>query len=96
MTLTIKKEKTMPNYDKLRLGRTLSSRDGDNNNHGDCFNYGSVGGCDAHCPALLEGKCENIHITVVGLDIPDEDVSEILSVYNLPQHEVEVIFKERI
>jgi len=43
MTLTIKKEKTMPNYDKLRLGRTLSSPDGDNNNHGDCFNYGSVG-----------------------------------------------------
>lgn len=46
------------NYDKLYLGRTLSSLDGDKNNHGNCFNYGSVGGCDENCPALNEGKCE--------------------------------------
>jgi hypothetical protein len=49
----------MPNYDKLLLGATLSAWDGDNNNHGDCFNYGSVSGCDEDCPALNEGKCEN-------------------------------------
>ena len=48
----------MSNYDKLRLGATLSAWDGDNNNHGDCFNYGSVGGCDDECPALNEGRCE--------------------------------------
>jgi hypothetical protein len=47
-----------PNYDKLQLGRDFSSHDGDNNNHGDCFNYGSVAGCDENCPALLEGQCE--------------------------------------
>ena len=48
----------MPNYNKLNLGRTLSEHDGDKNNHGDCFNYGSVGGCDENCPALNENKCE--------------------------------------
>lgn len=46
------------NYDKLRLGATLASMDGDNNNHGDCFNYGSIGGCDENCPALNECRCE--------------------------------------
>jgi hypothetical protein len=46
------------NYDKLRLGATLSSFDGDNNNHGDCFNYGSVSGCDEDCPAMLDNRCE--------------------------------------
>jgi len=48
----------MINYEKRDLGRTLSSMDGDNNNHGDCFNYGSVGGCDENCPALNNGECE--------------------------------------
>lgn len=47
-----------PNYGRLELGRFLSSRDGDCNNHGDCFNYGSVNGCDEGCPALLQGDCE--------------------------------------
>ena len=47
-----KRGSRVKNYAKLDLGATLSSMDGDNNNHGDCFNYGSVGGCDEHCPAL--------------------------------------------
>lgn len=46
------------NQDKLNFGRTLSERDGDKHNHGDCFNYGSVSGCDEDCPALNNGKCE--------------------------------------
>ena len=48
------------NYDKLELGRTLSTlgKDGDNNNHGDCFNYGSVAGCDNNCPVFIDGKCK--------------------------------------
>lgn len=46
------------NYDKLAFGRFLSGYDGDKNNHGDCFNYGSVSGCDIDCPALRDGKCE--------------------------------------
>lgn len=49
-----------PNYNKLSFGRTLSElgKYGDKNNHGDCFNYGSVGGCDENCPVFCEGKCE--------------------------------------
>ena len=46
------------NYEKLMFGATLSSMDGDCNNHGDCFNYGSVSGCDENCPAMLNGECE--------------------------------------
>jgi len=46
------------NEAKLNLGRTLSALCGDENNHGDCFNYGSVNGCDEYCPALCEGKCK--------------------------------------
>ena len=46
------------NYGRLNLGRCLSGMDGDKNNHGDCFNYGSVSGCDEDCPALNEEKCE--------------------------------------
>jgi len=46
------------NYAKLRLGATLSAHDGDQHNHGDCFNYGSVDGCDEDCPALNHGECE--------------------------------------
>ena len=48
------------NQDKLNLGATLSElgKYGDKNNHGDCFNYGSVGGCDEYCPALNDKKCE--------------------------------------
>ncbi len=50
----------MKNYDKLELGRTLSTlgKDGENNNHGDCFNYGSVSGCDNNCPVFVDGKCK--------------------------------------
>jgi len=43
---------------KLNFGRTLSSVDGDNYNHGDCFNYGSISGCDSDCPELNRGRCE--------------------------------------
>jgi hypothetical protein len=48
----------MVNYEKLALGRTLNEYDGDKYNHGDCFNYGSVGGCDEYCPALNKNECE--------------------------------------
>ena len=47
-----------PNYDKLNLGRELTIQGGDVNNHGDCFNYGIVAGCDIYCPVLQSGKCE--------------------------------------
>jgi DNA-directed RNA polymerase subunit RPC12/RpoP len=47
-----------PNYEKMGFGRFLSETDGDKNNHGDCFNYGSVSGCDENCPVLLRGECE--------------------------------------
>lgn len=53
-----REESTVANYNKLRLGATLSSINGDNNNHGDCFDYGSVGGCDWDCPVLEKGECE--------------------------------------
>ena len=46
------------NYEKMALGRTFSEHDGDKYNHGDCFNYGSVSGCDENCPALNHGECE--------------------------------------
>jgi hypothetical protein len=48
----------MVNYEKLNIGRSFSEADGDMNNHGDCYNYGSVGGCDEECPALNNGECE--------------------------------------
>lgn len=70
------------NYDRLRLGATLSSMDGDNNNHGDCFNYGSVGGCDEGCPALLGGRCEVPFDAIESCDVTDDERSEILNFYN--------------
>ena len=62
------------NYDKLDLGRTLSGMAGDKHNHGDCFNYGSVSGCDENCPALLDSRCEQ-----------EEEVLENLGVKNLEE-----------
>lgn len=47
-----------PNYKKLNLGRELTIQGGDVNNHGDCFNYGIVAGCDIYCPVLQRGECE--------------------------------------
>lgn len=46
------------NYDKLNFGRELTILGGDVNNHGDCFNYGIVAGCDINCPVLQRGECE--------------------------------------
>lgn len=75
------------NYDKLRLGATLSAYDGDNNNHGDCFNYGSVGGCDQYCPALLNGKCDiDVVVDVIAQlekddNCDDDDLDYIKEMY---------------
>ena len=70
------------NYDKLVLGATLSSMDGDNHNHGDCFNYGSVGGCDEGCPALLDGRCEIPNEAIKVCDISENEREEILKLYS--------------
>ncbi len=60
----------MPNYDKLNLGRTLNDMDG--SHYGDdCFNYGSVSGCDEDCPVLLNGGCES---WAENTDYMDEDL----------------------
>jgi hypothetical protein len=50
----------MSNYERLALGMILNrmGRMGNNYDHGDCFNYGSVGGCDEDCPVLNDGRCE--------------------------------------
>ena len=47
----------MKNYDKLNLGRTLNSHN-QTPTSDDCHNYGSVSGCDEHCPVLIDGDCE--------------------------------------
>ena len=62
------------NYDKLNFGRTLASHDGDNNNHGDCYNYGSVSGCDEFCPALLRGDCEVEDEVLINLGMSKNDL----------------------
>jgi hypothetical protein len=63
-------------YDKLDFGRSLNE-----NNHGDCFNYGIVDGCDECCPALLDGECENINEILEQLEDLDIDLSEIKELY---------------
>ena len=70
-----------PNHDKLNLGSTLNSIDGDNYNHGECFNYGSVGGCDENCPALLGGRCENPYDAIENCDISNCEKKEIIDKY---------------
>ena len=45
-------------YDKIEFTRLIGELQGDCNNHGDCFHYGSFGGCDEQCPVLLRGECE--------------------------------------
>lgn len=73
------------NYEKLNLGRTLSEFDGDFNNHGDCFNYGSVSGCDKNCPALNNGKCEVIKdvLKQIENDLDDEEYNYYKKIYNI-------------
>ena len=46
----------MINYNKLDLGITLNGLDGSHYGN-DCFNYGSIGGCDEFCPALNNLEC---------------------------------------
>lgn len=75
------------NYNKLELGKILSSYDGDCHNHGDCFNYGSVSGCDNECPVLNVGKCENYMATIQKLYAQGENVSEYLDLYNCTKEE---------
>lgn len=50
---------TKPNYAPIGFTRTIGELQGDCNNHGDCFHYGSFAGCDSGCPQLRRGECEN-------------------------------------
>lgn len=43
---------------KIAFTRWMGEQSGDCYNHGDCFHYGSFGGCDADCPQLRRGECE--------------------------------------
>jgi len=49
---------TKPNYAPIDFTRTIVELQGDCNNHGDCFHYGSFAGCDSGCPQLRRGECE--------------------------------------
>ena len=46
--------------DRIAFTRTIGELQGDYNNHGDCFHYGSFAGCDTECPQLRRGECENV------------------------------------
>ena len=77
-----------PNYDKINFTRMMGEFSGDCNNHGDCFHYGSFGGCDENCPQLLRGDCECDYedikdITDRAVDITEEEAEEILSLYEV-------------
>lgn len=65
------------NYAKLSFGAVLN----DVPMASDCHNYGSVGGCDEGCPALLRGECEVPYEAIKCCDIPEEDQKEILDLY---------------
>jgi hypothetical protein len=45
--------------DKISFSRYINSRSGDHNNHGDCFFYGIMSGCDDCCPQYQRGECES-------------------------------------
>lgn len=45
-------------HHKIELNRSIHYASGDVNNHGDCFYYGQMGGCDEECPVMLRGECE--------------------------------------
>jgi len=64
---------------KISFTRTIGELQGDVNNHGDCFHYGSFGGCDSECPQLRRGECEvwkdNLHIIC--------DDSELMKLYDI-------------
>lgn len=38
----------------------------------DCERYGFVYGCDAECPVLARGECENELTHELGVEVPDE------------------------
>ncbi|OGM09083.1 hypothetical protein A2Z67_03810 [Candidatus Woesebacteria bacterium RBG_13_36_22] len=61
---------------KIEFTRMVGSLSGDTNNHGDCFHYGSFGGCDSDCPQLRRGECdcpgENLDIIM-----DDEELMEV-------------------
>ena len=63
---------------KITLVKTFHAIGGDNNNHGDCFFYGSFAGCDADCPQLRRGECEAWETNV---DIIKED-EELVKAYS--------------
>ena len=46
------------NWDKLNFGITINGYDG--SHYGDdCYNYGSMSGCDEFCPALNNLECDS-------------------------------------
>lgn len=63
----------MNNYDKLILGRTLNGHDGSHYGN-DCFNYGSVGGCDEYCPALNNLECD---VWTENIDFMNDDLIQM-------------------
>jgi len=49
---------TKPDYYPIGFTRLMGELQGDCNNHGDCFHYGSFAGCNSGCPQLRRGECE--------------------------------------
>lgn len=43
---------------KMVFGYTMANYDGALPAIDDCFAYGSMTGCDEHCPVLIAGKCK--------------------------------------
>jgi len=72
------------NYVKMGLSRSFQDVSGDYNNHGDCHTYGIMSGCDDGCPALIEGKCENIEDVLKDFEKREYDkeiLNEIRKIY---------------
>lgn len=63
---------------RIEFTRMLGSYNGDHNNHGDCFHYGSFDGCDSGCPQLRRGECD---VWEENMDIINED-EELLEIYS--------------
>ena len=51
-------EYTKGNLPKLGFGHTISMLSGEMLGVSDCHAYGSLGGCDEHCPVLIAGLCK--------------------------------------
>lgn len=49
---------TKGNLVKLGFGHTMSETSGEMLGVSDCHAYGSLSGCDEHCPVLIAGLCE--------------------------------------